>query len=124
MWRQKGKYGNRRTKCASNHNHPSALESAVCDLCLLRQRAGEIKSYQAQAQVYLTKAQVGYKADFKCIKPDGSPFWIESKGVPGVRWIVIQRLWRVYGPGPLEIWAGHYTRPTLVKTIIPEGDVF
>lgn len=99
----KTKYGNRKTTCRQSHPHDSKLEASVCDQLHLRMRIGEIRSIELQDSVYLTDAKIRYVADFKCLAFNGEIFWVEAKGYPTAVWALKRRLWRVYGPGKLEI---------------------
>jgi hypothetical protein len=125
-WQKSGqeqKHGNERSTCARGHSHRSKLERAVCDLILLREKAGEIRLVQVEDHIYLTKARIGYVVDFKCELIDtGAPLWIEAKGFPNDRWPMKKKLWKHYGPGMLEIWRGTHARPYLDETIIPDNE--
>lgn len=112
--------GNTPTVCALGHSHPSKLESSVCQILQLREKAGEIKILQVQDHIYLTLARIGYIPDFKCqYVKSGEIFWVEAKGYPNEKWPMKKKLWKFYGPGALEIWMGSYLKPVLTETIIP-----
>ena len=98
----------------------SKLEASVYQILKLRIHAGEIKTIQVQDHIYLTDARIGYVVDFKCTLANGVFLWIEAKGFPNDRWPMKKKLWKHYGPGPLEIWTGSYTRPALSETIVPK----
>jgi hypothetical protein len=86
---------------------------------MLRERAKELKLIQAEDTLYLTEARIEYIADFKCLDLKTNEFfWVEAKGFESPRWPIIQKLWRFYGPGPLEIWKGTHARPHLAERII------
>jgi len=115
------KYGNIQSAgCSYGFSHRSKLEYAVCQLIWLREKAGELKHIQHECNIHLTKARVLYIPDFKCETRDGLLF-IEAKGYEAARWPTIKKLWKHYGPGPLEIWKGMHRRPILDETIIPVG---
>lgn len=117
---QDRKMGNERSTCALGHSHRSKLESSVCQIIQLREKAGELTLLQVEDHVYLTAARIGYVPDFKCLdKSTGEFLWIEAKGFANDRWPMKKKLWKHYGPGPLEIWMGHHGNPKLVETIIP-----
>lgn len=116
---QDAKMGNERSTCALGHSHRSKLESAVCQILQLRQKAGELEIVQVEDHVYLTDARIGYVPDFKCRYPSGEIFWVEAKGFENDRWPMKKKLWKFYGPGALEIWKGTWRKPTLVETVIP-----
>lgn len=116
------KFGNHRSTCAMGHSHRSQLESSVCQILQLREKAGEIRIIQVEDHIYLTLARIGYIPDFKCqYTKNEEYFWVEAKGYANDRWPMKKKLWRFYGPGALEIWMGKAKGPKLVETIIPEG---
>lgn len=125
MWRNRKKkaaaeFNNVPTLCAIGHSHRSKLESSVCQMLQNRERGGHIKLVQAEDHIYLTKARIHYIPDFKCqdVKT-GLFFWVEAKGYANEKWPMKKKLWKFYGPGPLEIWMGSHTNPKLVETIYP-----
>jgi len=74
-------------------------------LCIL-QTAKEIKALEFQPRVFLSRADISYKPDFKYKERfDGKWRWIweEVKGARTERWGIIKNLWRYYGPGLLRI---------------------
>lgn len=106
--------------CNYGHSHRSKLESSVCQMIYLRERAGEIRLLQVEATVYLTLARYKYIPDFRCVDvKTNEVFFIEAKGYPDKRWPTTKKLWKFYGPGRLEIWSGSHIRPTLDEEIIP-----
>lgn len=115
--RSRNKFGAKRT----DDGFPSKLEAAVFYYLQLRERAGEIKNIARQPQVKLTKAGIGYKPDFKYTDcKTGRDIWVEAKGHETEGYLIRKRLWRYYGPGRLEIFKGHYSRPSLQEVIDPE----
>lgn len=122
--RRKGqteKMGNEPSVCVLGHSHRSKLESAVCQIIQLREKAGELKLLQVEDHIYLTLARIGYIPDFKCqYVATGEIFWVEAKGFPNDRWPMKKKLWKFYGPGILEIWMGSHTKPYLAETVIPK----
>ena len=84
----------------------------------LRMKAGEITGIQVEDHVYLTLARIGYVVDFKCATLTGI-IYVEAKGFANDRWPIKKKLWKFYGPAPLEIWQGTYTNPKLTETIVP-----
>lgn len=120
MWRRRGsKYGARKVE-RHGYSFSSQLEAAVHDLLTLRLKAGEIDTIELQSTVSLTLAGIKYIADFVCTTPSGERFWVEAKGVETAVWRIKRRLWKYYGPGPLEIWMGSHVKPRLIETIIPK----
>src|SRR6185312_1239161 len=85
--RSKQKFGARKTKCPEGHNHPSALEAAVCILLHLRQKAKEIADLKWIAPVDLEYSVNGktfrkrWKVDFSFTETrSNTPMWAEAKG--------------------------------------------
>lgn len=121
------KYGNVPVSTAGM-SFASKLEAAVYQILYFRMRAGEIKEIQLQDHLLICgplghecdhKCRIQYVADFKCTKPDGSTFHVESKGFKTEGWMIKKRLYRHYGPDPLEIFEGDHRRPRLTETIVP-----
>lgn len=114
----KERYGNVRQECTLGHAHRSKLESAVCAMIGLREKAGEIELIKAESHVYLTKARICYIPDFECLDlRTGKPLYVEAKGYSNDRFPIIKKLWAHYGPAPLEIWRGTASRPFLDEII-------
>lgn len=98
----------------------SKLEASVYSDLLNRAKTGEIEVLQLQPSVYLTEAKILYKPDFKALyKATGEIVYIEAKGIETAVWRIKKRLWKHYGPAPLEIYMGSHERPRLVETLIP-----
>lgn len=115
------KLGNKPGTCGLQHKHDSKLEIAVCEVLQWREKAGEIEIRKSQARVYLSPARYCCIPDFECFDLKlQSSFWVEAKGFEVPRWRDTKKLWRTFGPGPLEIWKGDYKRPRLVETIRPQ----
>lgn len=115
------RYGNITALCALGHSHGSKLESSVCQILQLRQKAGEMELVQIQDHVYLSRARIGYIPDFKCLDTaSGEFFWVEAKGYANDKWPITKKLWKFYGPGRLEIWTGNHFNPQLTEEIISQ----
>lgn len=97
----------------------SKLESAVYQILLLRQKSGEIKDIRQQVSVELSAAKICYKIDFSYEKLEGGLVFVEAKGVVTERWRIAEKLWRFYGPAPIEIWKGSYQKLRLVEIVVP-----
>lgn len=118
--KQAEKHGNKPIE-RDGHWFHSQLELSVYCILKERQKAGEIELLQCQDTIYLTLAKIKYMPDFKCrYVATGEIFWCEAKGFPNDRWPMKKKLWKFYGPGPLEIWMGTASRPFLKETIIPK----
>jgi len=123
----RSKYGNTTTE-QDGYSFASKLEASVYQLLKLRAKALELQILQTQAQdhilpcitLYLSDARIGYIPDFKCLDlKNGTEFFVEAKGYETAKWPLIKKLWKAYGPAPLEIWKGHYLNPSLDDIIIP-----
>jgi len=116
------KYGNEASLCAKGHSHRSKLESAVCWIYQMREKAKEIVFVQAEPHIYLTAARILYVPDFELLDvKTNQPLYGEAKGFETPEWRLKRRLWQHYGPGPLEVWAGTHARPFLKETISVKG---
>lgn len=118
--KKKHKFGAQRVK-TPGQSFDSKLEHAVYQILLLRERAGEIRNIRSQVTLRLTKAKIGYRADFTfedCAT--GATVACEAKGdYPNSIWDLKKRLYKFYGPFKLEIWKGSHTSPQLVEVITP-----
>ena len=89
-------------------------------ILLLRERAKEITDIKCQTAVELTAAKIRTKMDFSYVViASDERIWVEAKGVETERWRMIEKLWRFYGPGKLEIWKGRFEKPTITDLIDP-----
>jgi Protein of unknown function (DUF1064) len=101
------------------YSFSSKLEAAVYQLLKFRLAAKEIENIEVQQHVYLSDARILYVPDFKCTDREGNSIYCEAKGFEGERWPTIKKLWKHYGPAPLEIFKGSYKAPQLIETIFP-----
>jgi hypothetical protein len=102
----------------------SRLEYSVYQLLLTRERAGEISDIRKQHCVDLTAACISWKVDFSFIeKSTGLRVWCEAKGLEKSDYRIKLKLWRVYGPGTLEIWKGSAARPFVAEIVVPRGSI-
>ncbi len=69
---------------------------------------------ETQPKVYLTKAKILFKPDFKC----GSIFF-EMKGMKTPSYRIKERLWQHYGPSVLHIYQMKNDKVAHVDSIIP-----
>ncbi len=120
------KFGNHAGHCLLGHSHRSKLESYLCALLQLRQKAGEFNRLIVEKRVKVccsalcactSQQRVDYIADFFCERDDGGSFYVEAKGVATAIWKIKRRLWIHNVPFKLEVWGGHYSRPTLIEVI-------
>ncbi len=109
--------------CAYGFSHRSKLERALCDRLAWEEKAGVTKHLAHEDTIYLTRARYRCIPDFKVQNvKTGEVFWREAKGYADKRWPTTKKLWRHYGPGRLEVWAGAWRSPLLVETIVPSGN--
>jgi hypothetical protein len=112
-------YGAKRVEHAGR-SFMSKLEAAVFDLLSLREKAGEIRNLRCQVHIYLSEARIGYIPDFGFeFVATSEPGFAEAKGFESDIWKLKKRLWKAYGPGPLEIWKGSHKKPKLIETVYP-----
>jgi hypothetical protein len=117
---QEPKYRNESSLCSKGHSHRSKLESAVCAIIQLREKAGELELLQVEDHIQLS-GWYTYVVDFRCRDlKTGEEFWIEAKGSGDKRWPSTRKGWKHSGPGKLEVWKGDHWRPILVETIYPK----
>jgi hypothetical protein len=115
------KFGAKKTLCSAGHPHPSGLECSVCEILLVRQRAGDIRNLKWQHTVHLAFG-IKWKVDWSFERgPDWMLVFAEAKGAEDRGYKLKLRMWREgCGPAPLEIWKGNARRPMLVETIYPK----
>ena len=120
----RNKYSNnRKARDFSGRTFDSNLERGVFAHLLLLERAGEIRELQHHGfTVYLTEAEIGYRADYRWInaKTDLMEYG-EAKGFETYDWQIKVKLWAKYGPGPLTIWRGTEKNFRIDKVIHPSG---
>lgn len=115
----RNKYGAKRVKY-DNQSFASKLEASVYTLLKARENAGEIVDIRAQVTVHLTNARIQYIVDFAFLDiRTGIVTYCEAKGMETPSWRIKRKLWKFYGPGPLEIYKGTHLRPFLHETITP-----
>jgi hypothetical protein len=103
--RERGnKYGNETCQ-----GYPSKLEKNVGDRLKLLEKAGKISNLRRQQSVRLgTKF---WRCDF-CYEENGETVFAEAKGYDGLgHWPWIKEMWKLVGPGRLEIWMGTWKNP-------------
>jgi len=115
---RRNKYGAKKIERKPGLWFASKLESAVYDILLLREKAGEISEIKCQDTVYLTDARIIYKPDFRFLNNEtGNLEWSEAKGLELQAWRIKRKLWMYYGPGNLLVYMGSWQRPFLKETI-------
>lgn len=88
----------------------SKLEASVYQILLWREKAGEISDIKRQQGVKLGGRYWKCDFSFTDTKTD-LIIWCEAKGFMTREWLWIKEMWRLCGPGRLEIWGGSYRRP-------------
>lgn len=120
MIRRLSKFGARRTHRAG-YSFASKLEANLFDLLKFMELGGFVKDIQVQPQVRLTEAEIIYKPDFKATDLEiNQTVWFEAKGFETPEWRIKRKLWSVYGPGRLRVYAARGTNLFLKEEIIPE----
>lgn len=118
----RSKYGNKKSKDAKGNSFGSQLERAVYNFLFLLERAGEISDLKCQDRVKLTDAEIVYIPDFSYIdQKKNERIFVEAKGFETPEWKLKLRLWRIYGPGKLEIYKGSVNSFKLHEVIIPQA---
>lgn len=121
---RKSKYGAVKTVTPWG-SFPSKLESAVYQLLLYREKAGEIRNIRRQVPVRLREkcdhcgsGSVVFKVDFSFEDVStGQTVFCEAKGCKTASYMIRERIWRKNPPGRLEIWGGSYRKPGLIETL-------
>jgi hypothetical protein len=121
----RNKYGAKKTTCSLGHPHPSALEASVCEILILREKAGDIRELKYQSTVHLAFG-IKWKVDWEFEQCQNSSNNIECEWVQRFAetrdYRLKLRMWKNgCGPAPIEIWKGSARRPMLVETIWPEA---
>ena len=117
----KNKFGAKKTICSLGHPHPSGLECSVCEIHILREKAGDIRNLKWQHTVLLDYG-IKWKVDWSY---EQGPDWVlsfsEAKGAEDRGYKLKLRMWKAgCGPGTLEIWKGSHLRPVLMEVISPK----
>ncbi len=126
MWGKKkgNKFGNKKTEGEPGHWFDSKFEKAVFSLLSLRERGGEISLLAHHAgTVFLSEARIQFRPDFRFINCEtGQTEYAEAKGFMTREYMLKEKLWRSYGPGPLTIYVGSASRISIRERIIPKGN--
>lgn len=98
------KFKNKRTKI-DNYYFASRLEADLYIYLKQLERQNIVRDIECQVQVYLTKAKILYKPDFRAFDiQQGVEVYYEAKGCETATWRLKRRLWMHYGPGELQVW--------------------
>lgn len=97
------KYRAVRTHCGK-HAHMSKAEAECCGHFQMRERAGELVIEDSQPNVFLTLARLKVIPDWLIRYSDGRRVYADYKGAETKSWGRNRRLWKHYGPLPMEVW--------------------
>lgn len=116
----KNKYGNIKTHTEHGFLFDSKLESAGYGYLLLLQQNKEIKNIRVKPNITLTEAKIRMIPDFVAFHIEmGQDVYYELKGFETDVWRIKLRLWKVYGPGPLQVIRGTYKKLLFDPWVIP-----
>jgi hypothetical protein len=84
--------------------------------------AGEIKDIRHQHTVHMTRARIGYRADYSWVNcKTNETEYGEMKGFETELWLIKKKLWKYYGPGKLFVFkSGSKSRVYLAEEIVPK----
>ena len=117
----KHKYGAKRVEY-DHHSFASQLEAALYKWLKLREQNGEIRDIKAQEAIYLTDARIMFKPDFSYVENDTNlKIFAEAKGMETSDYRIKRRLWKAYGPAPLQVYKGSAKNFKLFETVVPGG---
>lgn len=117
----RNKYNNVRTRL-DGRSFASKGESDCYLMLKLLEKAGEIVLEKCQHTIYLSAARIAYIVDFKIIDlKTNRDVWVEYKGFETTDWRLKKRLWKHYGPGPLQIYKGYGLKMRMVEEVVPQG---
>ncbi len=116
----KNKYRAKKVKHAG-YSFASQGERDMFTILKEREDNKELTNLKCQVSVYLTDARILYKPDFS-YERDNLTVYVEYKGFETAPWRIKRRLWKHYGPGPLDIYKKCGRDIYLHETIIPVGD--
>jgi len=101
----------------------SKLEAAVYQVLQFREKAKEIRDIKCKPTVHLTRADISWCVDFSFEDVlTRERIYCEAKGVEDKRYAIVKKLYKFYGPGPLEVWKGDWRSPYLNEMIIPKTE--
>ena len=110
------KYRAVRTHCGK-HAHMSGAESDCCLYFQMLERAGELEIISSQPNVFLTDAKLRIIPDWLIKYRDGREVYADYKGFETASWGRNRKLWKFYGPRPLEVWKKKGVRFFISETI-------
>ncbi len=114
------KFGAQRT-VVDGQSFPSKLEASTWSHFKILEKGGLIKELTRKATVIFPGLDIKYQADMKyTVSVSGQTRWVEAKGKETDRWRIVKKLWKVHGPGVLEVYkAGRNGRIVATEVILP-----
>jgi hypothetical protein len=101
------KYKAVRTHCGL-HSHMSKGEAEFCNVLQLEERAGVTRIVKLQPNVLLTEAKIRIIPDWLVFRiksvVEEEQIYIDFKGYDSQSWKRNRKLWKHYGPAPMEVW--------------------
>ena len=98
----------------------SKLEANVYTYLKQLERAGEVKILDLQPKIYLSKADILFKPDFKIFdKAINKEVYIEAKGVETAVYKIKLRLFKHYASSPLRVYKQSNTLIYMSEEIVP-----
>lgn len=101
----------------------SRLERRLFEQLRLRELAGELSQITVKPNVRITKSKILVIPDFSAIDTaTGELRYHEAKGFRSEVWLLKMRLWRQYGPAPIDVYVAGSNGPVFSETIAPGGE--
>lgn len=96
----------------------SGLERDLYNLLKLRERVGELRDIKVKPNVRITEAGILVIPDFSAVETKTDQLrYHEAKGCVTEVWLLKMRLWRCYGPAPIDVYVASSRGPAFWKTI-------
>lgn len=101
----------------------SRLERRLFEQLRLRELAGELSEITVKPNVRITKSKILCIPDFSAVDTaTGQLRYHEAKGFRSEVWRIKMRLWRNYGPAPIDVYVAGSNGPVFAETIDTTGD--
>jgi len=101
------------------HSHMSGAERDCCLYFQMLEKVGYLKILKVQPNVLLTDAKIRVIPDWLLEFKDGSQRYADMKGFETQSWGRNKRLWKFYGPLPMEVWKKKGDVFYISETIVP-----
>lgn len=105
------------TECNLKHRHMSRGEARCCDYFQFLEIQGLLKILKVQPNVFLTDAKLKVIPDWLLEYPGGDLRYADYKGLESQSWGRNKKLWKFYGPAPMEVWKSKGDRFFVTETI-------